>query len=118
MTVRRPQEPARTLQALLDTMLATRRILSDRIGASQRRVFVALALHPLSSIGEIAELIEVSDSIASRGVSVLIELGLAECVVDLKERRRHLVRLTESGEHMARDLAKTVREILHEPLRV
>lgn len=89
------------MQLVLGTMLVARRILGDRIGPSGRRVFVCLAVNPRLSIGELARCVEVTDSIASRAVSVLAEQGLVRVLTDPNERRRHLVELTSMGERTA-----------------
>lgn len=89
------------MEQVLGTMLVARRILGDRIGPSGRRVFVCLSIHPRLSIGELAKCIEVTDSIASRAVSVLVAQGLARVSTDPRERRRHLVELTPMGERTA-----------------
>lgn len=94
------------LQFVLEHMLAVQEILTDRVGPVGRRVFVCLAVYPVISVGEIAKCVRVSDSIASRAVSHLVDRGLARVVVDPESRRRHLVQLTKEGVLYANRIAQ------------
>lgn len=98
------------LRGVLEHMLMTKQILTDRAGPSARRVFVCLGAFPELSVGEIAKCIGESDSIASRAVSVLIDMGLARVAIDPCSRRRHLVQLTPVGVMKAHELARHALE--------
>lgn len=96
MSLHRDREQV-VLQFVLEHMLAVQEILTDRVGPVGRRVFVCLAVYPEISVGEIAKCVRVSDSIASRAVSQLVQMNLARVVIDPASRRRHLVQLTRDG---------------------
>jgi DNA-binding MarR family transcriptional regulator len=86
---------------ILAVSLTLRRVLSDRISPPARRVFVALALAETASVGELARATEVSDSVASRAITVLTRADLVESRVDPQNRRRRIQVLTPHGEKVA-----------------
>lgn len=87
-------------------MLAVQEILTDQVGPVGRRVFICVAVCETLSVGEIAKKVRVSDSIASRAISQLVDRGLARVVIDPESRRRHLVQLTKDGVLYAHRIAQ------------
>ena len=115
-----PEEAAREiLGAELLRLVAERRV--GRTGAQltrlQRYVLMAVArLGPLP-VSELVDLLEVGPTTASQFIKTLEERGWLFRSLDTRDRRRHLVALTEAGTHVLAQAQKRDRERLERLMR-
>ncbi len=64
---------------------------------TQCHILTELAAHGRLAVGELARLLEVDKSTASRGVTVLVEGGLVQTEVDSSDARNRLLHLSSEG---------------------
>lgn len=117
-------------EALIDDVLAAHREIMRALHASaascwleleltmaQLRALMALADDSPSSIGSVAETLQIGLPTASHLVDRLVVAGLAERAEDPTDRRRTLARLSPAGEELIVRLRQGGREHLHAWLR-
>ncbi|WP_026975042.1 MarR family winged helix-turn-helix transcriptional regulator [Alicyclobacillus contaminans] len=85
---------------------ATARAFAARVGLTEFHLFVLSALveHQEISLRQLAELIATSESQASVTVDELVERGCIHRVRAKEDRRRLVLRLSETGEGLLRDV--------------
>ncbi|SDZ09843.1 transcriptional regulator, MarR family [Micromonospora pattaloongensis] len=106
-------ETCAALASEVNALAATRRELVRHLAAGTVTLGCLAPLAALSRtegrrVGEIAQRIRVDISVASRQITALEAAGLAERAADPRDRRSHVVRLTESGDRELRRLRAEV----------
>ena len=79
----------------------------SRIGGCPKSTFLVLRIlrkRGSMQVGDLAHLLRVDLSVASRQVSLLVDEGLVERTVDATDRRARSIRLTPVGEQRALEL--------------
>ena len=72
--------------------------------AAQCHALMELSDHGLLTVGELAELLEIDKSTASRSVRPLIEAGFIETAADKKDGRTKPLRLSQAGRAKVREI--------------
>jgi DNA-binding MarR family transcriptional regulator len=111
-----PQALLRSVETFSRTLRESSLGLAREIGCSKGTLAIVRILERRGTlqVGDIAHILRVDISVASRQVSQLVDDGLVERAVDDEDRRVRTVRLSPAGRSLALEIGATLDRRAHE----